>query len=324
MKKQLYLLLLVIVLGCNNEDDSIDPPSSNYRDDMRTFVEEISTYAHKTNANFIIIPQNGIELITSNGEPDGSLVTSYIDAIDGVGQEDLFYGYNNDDEATPTTDNQYLASFLSHLVNVQKRVLVTDYCSTPLKMDDSYALNRSKQYISFAAPDRELSVIPAYPSPIFAENSNNVESLFQANNFLYLINPGNFSSADDMVANMQASNYDVLIIDAYFNDVLLTPTQVANLKTKANGGARKVVAYMSIGEAEDYRFYWQADWKVGNPSFIKAVNPDWPGNYKVEYWNKDWQAVIYGNENAYVDKLLEAGFDGAYLDIIDGFEYFEN
>jgi len=324
MKKQLYLLLLVIVLGCNNEDDSIDPSSSNYRDDMRTFVEGISTYAHKTNANFIIIPQNGIELITSNGEPDGSLATSYIDAIDGVGQEDLFYGYTNDDEATPTTENQYLASFLSRLMIVQKRVLVTDYCSTPLKMDDSYALNRSKQYISFAASDRDLSVIPAYPSPIFAENSNNVESLFQANNFLYLINPSNFSSTDDMVANMQANNYDVLIIDAYFNDVLLTPSQVANLKTKANGGARKVVAYMSIGEAEDYRFYWQADWKVGNPSFIKAVNPDWPGNYKVEYWNKDWQAIIYGNENAYVDKLLRAGFDGAYLDIIDGFEYFEN
>ncbi len=324
MKNQLILLVLVLFFGCNNDDNSIDPSQSNYRDDMRSFVENISTYAHSKNANFIIIPQNGIELITQNGEPDGALVASYIDAIDGVGQEDLFYGYNNDNEATPTPDNQYLTSFLSRLIDVEKRVLVTDYCSTPLKMDDSYALNRSKQYISFAAPDRELSVIPTYPTSIFAENSNDISNLVQADNFLYLINPSNLSNADDMIAQMKATNYDVLIIDAFFNDVLLTANQVSQLKVKTNGGTRKVIAYMSIGEAEDYRYYWQTDWKVGTPSFIKAVNPDWAGNYKVEYWNTEWQKVIFGGSNAYLDKLLSAEFDGAYLDIIDGFEYFEN
>jgi len=325
MKNAAFIVLIILNVACNdNTDDEFDPSSTSYRQEMRTFVESISTYAHSKNANFIIIPQNGIELITQDGEPDGTLATSYIDAIDGVGQEDLFYGYNNDNEATPTPDNQYLTSFLSRLIDVEKRVLVTDYCSTPLKMDDSYVLNRNKQYISFAAPDRELSVIPTYPTPVFAENSNNVSNLFDADNFLYLINPSNFSSADDMIAQMKATNYDVLIIDAFFNDVLLTANQVNQLKLKANGGTRKVIAYMSIGEAEDYRYYWQTNWKVGNPSFIKAVNPDWAGNYKVAYWDAEWQKVIYGSNDAYLDKLLNAEFDGTYLDIIDGFEYFEN
>ena len=37
----------------------------------------------------------------------------------------------------------------------------------------------------------------------------------------------------------------------------------------------------------------------------------------------DWQKIIMGNDGLYQKKILDAGFDGAYLDIIDVFEYFE-
>ena len=30
-----------------------------------------------------------------------------------------------------------------------------------------------------------------------------------------------------------------------------------------------------------------------------------------------------GSPDAYLDRILAAGFDGVYLDIIDAFEYFE-
>ena len=84
-----------------------------------------------------------------------------------------------------------------------------------------------------------------------------------------------------------------------------------------------IISYMSIGEAEDYRFYWQSDWEVGNPVWLDAENPNWKGNYKVRYWDKNWQAIIYGSDGAYLDKIISKGFDGVYLDIIDAFEYFE-
>jgi cysteinyl-tRNA synthetase len=83
-----------------------------------------------------------------------------------------------------------------------------------------------------------------------------------------------------------------------------------------------VIAYMSIGEAEDYRFYWQDDWKTGSPGWLDSVNPDWAGNFKVRYWDADWQSVVFGSEEAYLDQILAAGFDGVYLDIIDAYEYF--
>lgn len=30
-----------------------------------------------------------------------------------------------------------------------------------------------------------------------------------------------------------------------------------------------------------------------------------------------------GGEGAYLDRIMEAGFDGVYLDIVDAFEYYE-
>ena len=84
-----------------------------------------------------------------------------------------------------------------------------------------------------------------------------------------------------------------------------------------------IVAYMSIGEAEDYRYYWKPSWKINNPSFIVSSNPSWPGNYKVQYWDSTWQSIIFGNDDSYTKKILSAGFDGVYLDIIDGYSYFE-
>ena len=99
--------------------------------------------------------------------------------------------------------------------------------------------------------------------------------------------------------------------------------EITSLKTKPGGRRRLVIAYMSIGEAEDYRFYWRKEWDYRPPVWLGDENPDWDGNFKVHYWEPEWQEIIFGQENSYLDKILEAGFDGVYLDIIDAFEYYE-
>jgi cysteinyl-tRNA synthetase len=112
-------------------------------------------------------------------------------------------------------------------------------------------------------------------------------------------------------------------MDMFYGDVALTADEVASLKVKANGASRLVISYMSIGEAEDYRFYWKDEWKKDKPSWLADENPEWKGNYKVRYWQQEWQAIIYGNDASYLRLIIDAGFDGVYLDIIEAFEHFE-
>jgi cysteinyl-tRNA synthetase len=123
-----------------------------------------------------------------------------------------------------------------------------------------------------------------------------------------------------------ASPFDLVVID-YSRDGTSrgahSVDEVRSMRRKADGGARVVLSYMSIGEAENYRYYWDAKWKMKPPAWLDEENPDWPGNYKVRYWNPEWRALIFGAPASYLDKIIAAGFDGVYLDIVDAFEYYE-
>ena len=314
------LCFLALPAGCG--DDL--PPGMDVREEMREFVIGISAYARTRNSSFIVIPQNGIELVTTDGEQDGPLATGYLQAIDAHGQEDLFYGYDRDDRATKAGDNSYLRGFLDRSLGQGNTILVTDYCTTPSNMDDSYAQNSAEGYVSFAASSRELDLIPSHPDPIFGENNNEITGMEEVRNFLYLINPEAFPTKEAFITAIKGTNYDLLIMDLFSaGSQAFTLTETTELKQKANGGTRLLIAYMSIGEAEDYRYYWQEGWEKDPPAWIDGENPHWEGNYKVRYWEQDWQDLIFGSEDAYLDRILEAGFDGVYLDIIDAFEYYE-
>jgi len=328
-RKILATLIIVAILfisGCiddiiTNSDSSTE---SDYRQDMRDFVQDISTYAKGKNPDFIIIPQNGHELLTENGGHDGLFSSDYLRAIDGIGREDLYYGYEEDNIPTQQITRNSMISFMDIAKSNGIKVLVTDYCSNHSFVDDSYNQNFAKGYISFAANHRELDIIPNYPAHPFNVSASNITSLAQTENFLYLINPDSFPDKQAYLDSMRGTNYDLIIIDLFFDEEELTSEEIASLKTKANGGSRLVIAYMSIGEAEQYRYYWDTKWESKSPTWLLEENSEWPDNYKVQYWNEEWQKIIFGNENSYLNLIINHGFDGVYLDIIDAFEYFEN
>ena len=166
MKHLINLIFIAsLFASCNTKDET--PSNTDYREEMRSFVIGISEYAKGVNPNFVIIPQNGIELISTNGEADGPLHAAYDMAIDVHGQEDLFYGYNEDNVATPTQESEYIQGFLNKSLQAGNRILVIDYCSTPANMLDSYELNEAAGYMGFAADERNLTNIPSYPSTIW-------------------------------------------------------------------------------------------------------------------------------------------------------------
>lgn len=315
----LFFIAQLLILSCSPDD------ATDYPQEMRDFVQNISFYARNIKYGFIVIPQNGQELLTTNGISDGSLEDAYSSAINGVGREDLFYGYIEDNEVTPQAEQEYMLGFLDLAEAQGLEVLVTDYCSTQAKVDSSYIMSEQRQYISFAADQRDLSSIPPYPTDPYNMNSNDIIILSQARNFLYLINTEQYATKSAFIEALQQTDYDVLIIDLFFDGAdILDAQDVASLSTKASGGMRLILAYCSIGEAEDYRYYWQDEWVTDPPEWLGPENPAWSGNYKVRYWNPEWQAIIYNNDQSYIKKILDTGFDGVYLDIIDAFEYWQS
>ena len=130
---------------------------------------------------------------------------------------------------------------------------------------------------------------------------------------------------------LAASPYDVLVID-YSRDGsdanALTAAELAAIKLKPDGSKRIVLSYLSIGEAESYRYYWSRVWgwfptfmapilpNWALPSWRSKLNRDWGGNYAVRYWEPTWQNIIVG-PGGYLDRILKAGFDGVWLDKVD-------
>jgi cysteinyl-tRNA synthetase len=122
---------------------------------------------------------------------------------------------------------------------------------------------------------------------------------------------------------VKASPYDLVVVDYGFSkDTAATyPREIVDLmRIKPTGERRFVFAYLSVGEAEQYRYYWDGSWLKDPPHWLQMENSEWPGNFLVKYWDADWQALIYGKPGAYLDRILDAGFDGVYLDGVDKFE----
>jgi cysteinyl-tRNA synthetase, unknown class len=124
----------------------------------------------------------------------------------------------------------------------------------------------------------------------------------------------------DLTAIGQAG-FDLAVIDYSADgsdETAFTSARIDSLRGGPDGPSI-VLSYLSIGEAEDYRFYWRKGWKPGNPAWLGHENPSWPGNYRVVYWDPAWRAVLL----EYLGRILDAGFNGVYCDLVDAYEYFQ-
>ena len=332
MRKYIFISFayLCLFLSCTTDNNLAKKTNneivcSNYRQAMRDFVISISDTARQSNSSFIVIPQNGQNVAwddDDNAIPD----SLFFNAIDGTGREDTFYGMNASyDIADGKKTPENLSLEIQEMCDVYKdaglSVLSIDYTTNKTSyIEDSYSKNNQKGYISFASTQRKLNVIPSYEP--YNKNADDITKLSEAKNFLYLINPEKYSSKEAFISALEQTDYDLFILDLFCAGEMLSASDISHLKTKKNGGKRLLICYMSIGEAEDYRWYWQESWTNNPPAFMCPENPEWKGNYKVKYWYPEWQEIIYGTDG-YLSKILNAGFDGVYLDIIDAFEYFE-
>lgn len=140
--------------------------------------------------------------------------------------------------------------------------------------------------------------------------------------------------------------HDLLVMDfSRFGNAAsqFSPAQVRALQqrqgaphdTAGSSGRRVVAAYLSIGEAEQFRSLWQAApgaWTRSGqadsplsptaPAWLGPVNPQWPESRKVRYWDAGWQALLFNpDRTGWLDQIVAQGFDAAYLDIVDAYYF---
>lgn len=176
---------------------------------------------------------------------------------------------------------------------------------------------------------RRLLVLLGVALMSLAQLSCAGESAWRPANYAYVLQANKLrKDRDEAVAALAGCGRDLVIMDAKYAGTKATrwrPEEIARIK--AGQAGRKVICYLSIGEAEIYRPYWKKAWDAdgdgqpdqGAPPFLLTENPKWKGNYKVKYWDPAWQAIIQEE----LARIQAQGFDGVFLDIVDGFEFFE-
>jgi cysteinyl-tRNA synthetase, unknown class len=298
------------------------------RAEMIAFVQAIASHARAADPGFGVFPQNAAEL---------GAYPEYVAVVTGMGQEDTYYGYKKDGKATPADVTAQIESDLDRFVAAGKLVLTVDYTfkdedvptfnkKAVKRTNQTYARSSARGYVPYCTV-RNLNFLTVNPGHAPAPNAPPVVEWSQVRDFLFQLQHAEDQNRQKFLSDVAESGFDLVVTDYSFDgsgDEEFTPQEIATLKSALGG---KLLAYLSIGEAEDYRWYWQEAWDAdhdgipdpGAPPWLDRANPDWPGNYKVRFWDPGWQAIVM----QYLDRILAQGFDGAYLDLVDAYQYYE-
>lgn len=304
----ILVLLCFATLVCRPQEKEHNHKDVNVSaaEKMQKMVISISDYAKKVKPGFLVIPQNGIELAFKKADSRNGLNDKYLKAIDGLGVEEVFYF-------------EKLAIDTFRLENLRKikdkKILVSDYVKNDNDVPDAKERNRKEGFIPFVRSESNYHY-HRIPDRIIDKNDDAVTDISQVKNYLYLINPEAFDSKQEYVDAIANTDFDLVTVDLFFDKYNpMTPEDIQRLKVKKSSGAKRlVICYINIGAAENWRYYWRPDWKMGSPAYLKKAYEGYENEVYVEYWNPSWQKIIFGNDDSYLKKIIDAGFDGAYLD----------
>lgn len=366
---------------------------------MQALIMEIAIKAKSRNPNFQVVPQDTLEYAHINGNEDNPYDKDFLNLIDGWGIENFspktvtrlanlskigIKGTANTNGITimEVTENQKIAADNNILWHPR---LSAEVYQSP-------GIGNPGYMPIYSSSSNSYNIIQ---NPIVAGvgntvNSNDVHSMMDAKNHLYMISSGKYANWPDWEANptgrlkidsnagylvpfkggrfqptgnaevvakaiadhgtewdffwvakgytqdegrkayieeLAASEWDAFYIDAHYGEESLTKDEVETLKWKPQGGRRQVIAYLSIGTTELYR--WYADPVMVNPSprsflhgavengtFIPARErfwdvgiPNWmlwsaySGQYADEatpiWWHPEWRDIIVRGGSPY-------------------------
>lgn len=317
------------IVDDGNKGEILAPTEAilDHREEMRSMISGIGEFARKYNKNFKVMPMNAGDILSKAAAADETKAVparAFLKSIDGIFQEGLNFGLGAVDQKPEAEIRKHIDDALALAKKNGLPVFVIDYAREPKNIDAAYRANAKEGFISYVAPAKgeELNSLARYPkSPVHA-NADNILSLGEVKNFVYLRDTSAFGRQDEFALKMHDTNYDLVIVDVFHGRSPLSRQAVETLKYKKTGAKRLVLAYMDIGTAASYHYYWKPNWREGNPSWITQPTPNNPDKYYVEFWNPEWQKVIFGDTKSYTYGLIAQGFDGVLIDGLTAATYF--
>lgn len=312
------VLIVILISACSKKETPTAAPADAPHNEaeagvaMQQFIEQISKYAKMSHPAFNIVPQNGALLAYTNLNPKQGKNLQYIQSVDGFGVEELFYTENGQMDSSRV-------ALLAALKN-DKKVLVSEYIPDNAAINGIAQANMDAGFVPFIRMKSNYNY-SHIPERVRNQNQDDITQMDRVRNYLYLINPKEFDSKEAYLDALSKTNFDLLIIDLFYDAEQLSKSDVARLKAKADGGRRLVICYMNIGSAEKWRYYWSKSWKIGKPGWIKKKYAGYDGEYYVEFWDQEWKAIIFRGADSYLRRIINAGFDGTYLDNTEAYHY---
>ncbi|MGB0695599.1 MAG: alpha-1,4-polygalactosaminidase [Rhodospirillaceae bacterium] len=296
----------------------------NWRDDMREIINTLSEFARAQNPDFITLLRGGVFLATMSqreldvatlAQPDGvplppsalrqvgAFERRFLRNVSGFVMEDLY--------CRETGRERPDAEIRRRLLQESKVLISLEHCNTPAEAAEAIGLGATDRVLVAAGTDGDgvFDELPALEP--FMTNAKSIQEPDRATNVFAMLSSRRFARKDDWIGAMTLLNHDILIVDPFFNgDIPLDVDDVERLKYKFIGARRQVIARLTVGFAEDTRYYWQSDWTVGNPPFLTGFLPGNDGTYWVDYRNQQWREIV----GATYAGLMALGFDGVMLD----------
>ncbi len=298
----------------------------DYREEMRKFVQSISIFARKKRSDFVIIAENGLDLVVKRDINDTEKLSparTYMQSIDGVLHDGVVFGDKQFGKPPTDTQKNELFRLIDTAMSYGLKVMKTDYATETKSINALYRRYGKKGYIPFISKSLEMNVIPPLTSIPFRENPKSILSMSDVKNYLYLSDSSGLGRQDEFALKIHQTNYDIIAVNIFHRRLPLTKQAVETLKYKKIGAKRLVFAIIDIGSAASYHYYWKPSWQEGSPSWIGAPFGDDPDKYHIKYWNPEWKKIISGDNKSYIYGAIDQGFDGVILKGLDAYRFFE-
>jgi len=118
----------------------------------------------------------------------------------------------------------------------------------------------------------------------------------------YLNTYGDYRASD----LAEFAKYDVAVLDAYDYPDAAFPAGLRRAGTT-------VLAYLDIGEAEEFRDYWGE--VASHPEMLIARKPDWHGDWTADVNDPRWRRIVVDREIPHLRSL--GPMDGLCMDMLD-------